>query len=554
MNFDIGAVFGQIVAAYTRLPLGQKIAIPFLFFVTMGLIVFVARWAGRPDYGLLFSDLQESDGAAIVERLKDQKIDYRLRNDGKVVEISPPDRVHELRLELASLGLPRGGSVGFELFSETALGRTGFVEKIMLVRALQGELERTIQSISAVKSVRVHITNPEKSVFVKRDTLPTASVMLQLKAGQRLTAVQIRGIANLVSHSVERLTLENVTIIDSDGNILSEQPSPDELGGADSTRLQQKATLESDYARRIETMLTEVLGPGRAIARVTAELDHNKYEKEEEAYDPGGQVVRSERSSVEASGLTAEGGVPGVISNLTNQPELLTPPDGSKNANKRSENVKNYEVSRAVSRTISAPGTIKKLSVAVLVDGQYENVANGQGTPEGTSAVARNYKPLTTEMLRKIENLAKQAVGFDSSRGDIISVENIRFIEPDGSMTEALAQAENQNFVFEMLQWGLPVFFGLLFFLIVLKPLVGFLIKPGEAEVDLSRLLPAGLEELEAELEAERSKVSARPVEETPHIDIEELEELMAENSRVVKENPQQAALLIRYWLNDGRV
>lgn len=551
MNFDIGAVFGQIVALYTRLPLAQKIAIPFLIACSMGVIIFVSKWAGQPDYGLLYSGLEESDASAVVERLKDQKIGFRLRDEGRTIEVTPASIVHELRLDMAASGLPKGQSAGFELFNENTLGRTGFVERLTYIRALQGELERTIQAITAVRSVRVHITQPEKSVFVKKEAHPTASVLLRLKAGEELTAQQVKGIENLVAHSVERLTPENVTIIDAAGNILNAKRPGDDPLRADSTKLDYKRTLETDYARRVETMLAEVLGPGRAVARVTADIDFSKYEKEEESYDPAGAVLRSSKSIEEAAGLGAEGGVPGVVSNLTNDPGLLTPPDSSASANKRRESVNNYEISRAVSRTVAAAGTIRKLSVAVLVDGQYVE----SGTPSTPEAEPeKQYQPLTTEMIRKIENLVKQSVGYDASRGDTVTVENIRFFEPDQSLAVALAEAETQDMVFRYASWVLPGIFIVLFFLVIMKPLVRFLTSPTEAEVDLSRLLPAGVEELEAELEAERSKLSgvrAEPI--APTIDIEELEELLSENSKLVKDNPQQAALLIRYWLNDGR-
>ena len=548
MKFDIAAVFGQIVALYAKLPLAQKIAIPFLIAGSMGAIVFVSRWASRPDYGVLYSNLEESDAAGVVERLKDQKIGFRLRDDGKTVEITPPELVHELRLELASAGLPKGGSLGFELFNENTLGRTGFVEKVTLLRAVQGELERTIQSIDAVRSVRIHITNPERSVFTKRDVLPTASVLLKLKAGSELTNPQIKGIANLVAGSVERLTPENVTILDTHGNMLNQKPASDDLNGVDLTRLEYQRSIEGSYSKRIETMIGEILGPGKAVARVTADVDFSKYEKEEEAYDPSGKVTRSERAVEEAAGLTAEGGIPGVISNLTNDPGVLTPPDNTKNNNRKMESVKNYEVSRAVSRTTSATGKILRLSVAVLVDGQYPGAA---GTDPQS---AKQYTPLSTEMIRKIENLVKQSVGFDAARGDIVTVENVRFFESDENLEQVLAKAESQEMIWKGVSWGVPALFILLFFFIVIRPLVKFLISPSESEVDLSRLLPAGLEELEAELEAERTKMSSMPEMQQPSVDIEELELLLGENSRLVKENPQQAALLIRYWLNEGRL
>lgn len=552
MNFDIGAVFTQIISLYTRLPLSQKIALPFLFVGSMFLIVFISRWAGRPDYGVLFSGLQENDAAAIVEKLKDEKIAYVIDDDGGTIRVSPPDMVHELRLELASSGLPKGGNVGFELLDSNILGRTGFMEKLAFLRGQQGELERTIQSIEAVKSVRVHITNPERSSFVKRDILPTASVLVRLKAGQDLTPQQTKGIANLVANSVERLTAENVTILDSKGNLLNEKRDETDSSGADVSRLDYVKRIESGYGKQIESMLAGVLGPGRAIARVTADLDFNAFQREEESYDPGSRVARSERSVEESAGLTAEGGVPGVISNLTSDPGALTPPDSTKNNNRRRENVTNYEVSRALIKTVAAPGKIQRLSVAVLVDGQYTPVA---AAADKAAAVAeKQYKPLPPEMVQKIENLVKQTVGFDASRGDTVTVENIRFFEADETLEDALGKAETWYLVEKVSSWALPTVAILLFFFVVLRPLVRFLVNPTDAEVDLSRLLPAGIEELEAELEAERSKVSTLPEMSQPSVDIEELEQLLSENSRIVKENPQQAALLIRYWLNEGRV
>ncbi|MCC6954825.1 MAG: flagellar M-ring protein FliF, partial [Deltaproteobacteria bacterium] len=494
MNFDIGAVFGQIITLFTRLPLSQKIALPFLFAGSMFAIVFISQWAGRPDYAVLFSGLKESDAAGIVEKLKDDKIAYQIDSDGTTVRVSPPELVHELRLELASAGLPKGGSVGFELLDANVLGRTGFMEKLAFMRGQQGELERTIQSLDAVKSVRVHVTSPERSSFVKRDVLPTASVLLRLKVGQELTKAQIKGIANLVAHSVERLTPENVSIIDSQGNLLNERRSEDESGGADLTRLEYVRNIEATFSKQIESMLAGVLGPGRAIARVTAAVDFNAFQREEESFDPGSKVARSERAVDEAAGGTAEGGTPGVISNLQNNENILSAPSSAGANNRRRESVTNYEVSRAVSKTIAAPGKVERLSVAVLVDGQHVALASAAAGAEA----AKQYKPLTPEMIQKIENLVKQSVGFDGSRGDTVTVENMRFFEPDQSLEEVLGEAETMYLVEKFASWIVPGVVIILFFFVVLRPLVRFLVNPTDAQVDLSRLLPAGIEELEA--------------------------------------------------------
>lgn len=553
MKFDIGAIFEQIINLYIKLPLAQKIALPLLLTASMGVVVWVSNWATRPSYSVLYSNLEEADAASVVERLKDNKISYRLGNDGRTIEVSPPSIVHDVRLEMAGMGLPKGSSVGLELFNEPKLGQTALSEQINQVRAMSGELERTIGAIEAVRAVRVHIATPKRSVFAKRDVPPTASVLVKLKAGSELTPIQIKGIAHLVAGSVERLTPENVTILDQNGKMLNEKPTEEAKAGLDLTRLQFQREVESALSKRIETMLSEILGPGRVVARVTADMDFSKMEKEEEAFDPAGIVTRSERESQEGTGVSSEGGVSGVVSNLTNDVGVLSPPDSGKNGNIKKESVKNFEISRAISKTSNAPGKVQRLSVAVLVDGQRVDSAPPSTNPADPKPM-KVYQPLNTEMLKKMENLVKQAVGFDPARGDIVTVENIKFMEPDPELEQELTALESRKQMFSWVSMIVPLVLILLFMLIVVRPLVRFLVTPSESEVDLSRLLPAGIEELEAELEAERSKISTLPEVSGPTIDIEELEGLLGENSRLVRENPQQAALLIRYWLNDGRM
>ncbi len=554
MKLDFGAVFEQVLGFYLRLPLAQKVALPLLAVGCMGLIMFVSNWATRPEYGVLYSNLADADAAAVVEKLQDQKIGYRLTNDGKTIEITPPRIVHETRLNLASSGLPKGDQVGLELWNEAKLGISAFGESINFTRAIQGELERTILKIEGVSAVRVHITSPKRSVFASRDVPPTASVLLKLKAGSELQEAQIKGIAHLVAGSIERLTPENVTILDQRGKLLNDRPSEEQKNGADLTRLQYQREIEASYAKRIESMLAEILGAGKAVARVTASVDFSMFEKEEEAYDPSGTVTRSEREVQEnQGGKSSEGGVPGVLSNLSNQTGIIN--GGESGAgNLRKESIKNYEVSRAVSKVTKSPGKLEKLSVAVLVDGQYVEVLTGANDKDGLPVKERQYVALAPEMIAKVENLVKQAVGFDTDRGDIVTIENIKFAEQNNDIEEALNESATIQMAMSLVNWvpGIILFFFVI--MIVIKPLVRFLVTPTDAEVDLSRLLPAGIQELEAELEAERSKLSSLPDKGVPSIDIEQLENLLSDNSRLVKDNPQQAALLIRYWLNDGRM
>ncbi len=546
-SFDPTAVLSELIESFMRLPLLQKLLYPALFAGSIAGIVFVSKWSHSPDYVVLFSDLSPADSAAVVMRLKEEKVAYELRGDGTTIAITPPEQVHELRLTLASEGLPKGGTVGLEIFDATNLGTTTFQEKVKFIRATQGELERTISSMDVVQSARVAITQPEKSIFAKKGSEPTASVLLMLRPGAELTKKQIKGVTNLVAGSVEGLSTANVTIVDVYGNLLTPDPDEEAEGlNAEATRLVYKRELEKSYVQRIEQMLSKVVGPEKVIARVTADVDFSLNEREEETYDPGGQVTRSERIVEEGSGANARGGVPGVVSNLQDDPNLLSPNTGDANAANRKESVKNYELSRAVSKTSAPRGKLQKLSVAVLVDGQYKTV-------EGAPADAKpEFIPLEAEVVSQIEGLVRSAVGYDPARGDTLTVENIPFFTPKDIFTEQMGSKATQDMVFNVLFRAGPLVFILLFFFLLVKPLVKFLVTPTDAEVDLSRLLPTGIKDLENELDAERSKVRVPEV--TPSVDLAQLNEMIAENSKVVKQNPEQAALLIRYWLNDGRV
>ena len=554
MKFDFGAIFEQVLGFYLRLPFAQKIALPLLAAGCMSLIIFVSRWATEPEWGVLYSNLSDADASGVVEKLKDEKIGYRLTNDGKTIEITPPRLVHEVRLDMASTGLPKGDQVGYELWNEAKLGISSFGEGVNYIRAIQGELERTILKIDGVAAARIHITTPKRSVFSSRDVLPTASVLVKLKAGKELTKPQVKGIAHLVAGSIERLAPEHVTILDQFGKLLNDTPAEGDAAGADLTRMQLQRDMENAYSKRIESMLAEILGQGKVVARVTAEMDFNTFEKEEESYDPAGTVMRSEREVNEGESTSTAGGVPGVLSNLSNQPGVLAQPNANAGGNNKKETIRNYEVSRAVSKVSKNAGDLQRISVAVLVDGQYQEVETGASGPDGLPVKEKRYMPLTAEMMKKVETLVKQAVGYNTARGDVVSVENIKFAVPDEDLAKVLSESEATTKLWTMLDWLPGLLLGLVVMLVVLRPLVRFLVTPTDAEVDLSRLLPAGLEELEAELEAERSKLSSMPEKLQPSVDIEELEGLLSENSRMVKENPQQAALLIRYWLNDGRM
>jgi flagellar M-ring protein FliF len=572
------------VEKYLKLPMAHKIIVPALVIFPVWALVYVSKMATEPDYTVLYSDLNPSDAGAVIERLKEMKTKYKL--DGSTVSVSPPDAVHELRISLASEGLPKTGTVGFELFDGTSFATTTMGEMVKKQRALQGELERTIMSLDSVLSARVHISQPEKTIFAKAAQDPGASVLIKLRPGSELDKKQIRGITNFVASGVEGLKPENVTIIDVYGNLLTPKDDEGEELGADATRLTYTREVEKSYAQRIETMLAKVLGPGKVVARVTADLDFSSNEREEESFDPGGQVTRSERSIEEgAGGGAARGGVPGVAANLSNDPALLAPPSGGSDSNTRRENVKNFEVSRAIIKSSQAKGKLLRLSAAVLVDGKYEEIpvqATG-GVVEDAVASPRTekvFKPLTPEMLAQVEGVVKSAIGFDSTRGDVVTVENIPFFQANDGLMEELAKAAELNAWYRYGALSVPLLALVIFGLFVLRPMMKFLTSSQETEIDITRLLPQGMPagSLGAPADkpaggmaaqsggaqslpggesfAQPGEVPSKPglPDLTGSVDMEQLGEIMSESSRLVKENPAQAALLIRYWLNEGHL
>lgn len=574
-TLDPKAILTQFVDKYLKLPLSHKVLVPVLVVFPVWALIYVSKMATEPDYTVLYSDLSPADASGVVDRLKDMKAKYKV--DGDTVLVSPPELVHELRISLAAEGVPKTGSVGFELFDGTNFATTTMGEMVKKQRALQGELERTIMSLDSVMSARVHISQPEKTIFAKQAQEPGASVLLKLRAGGELDKKQIRGITNFVASSVEGLKAENVTIIDVYGNLLTPKDSEGDELGADATRLTYTREVEKNYAQRIETMLAKVLGPGRVVARVTADLDFSSNEREEESYDPGGQVIRSERSIEEGAAATVRGGVPGVAANLSNDPNLLAAPQGGNESNTRREAVKNFEVSRAIIKSSQAKGKLLRLSAAVLVDGKYEDAAPaGAGVVDEAQAAVRSekvFKPLSPEMISQVEGVVKSAIGFDSTRGDVVTVENIPFFQADDSLKAELEKASQMNAMYRYFALSVPVLAVLVFGLFVLRPMVKFLTTTPETEIDITRLLPEGMPlnalAMSNSSSSDRSSAAgASGSSEGPAsggdkgakglpdlngpVDMAQLDEIMSESSRIVKDNPAQAALLIRYWLNEG--
>jgi flagellar M-ring protein FliF len=364
-------------------------------------------------YSPLFTNLSPQDGAAVIRELEAEKIPFQLRGDGSVIAV-PRQIVYEARLKLAGKGIPAGGGVGFEIFEKTSFGMSEFTQQVNYLRALQGELARTINVLGAVQSSRVHLALPSRSSFLGEEEKPSASVVIELRPGFHLTTEQVDGVIHLISTSVPKLVPERVTVLDTSGRALRGQPAAGAGAANESESLHQmKVRFEQEMERRIETMLDPILGPGRVVVRVNSQMSFQETQMMREQFDPNNQVVKSQQQLLDdapAKSSAKAAGVPGVQSNIpsgetANQKEKESAP-------KRSGQMVSYEVGKTTSRISEPRGQITRTSVAVLVDGKYENGA---------------YAPRAPEEIEQIKGIVMRAMGYDAGRGDQVEVANIPF-------------------------------------------------------------------------------------------------------------------------------
>jgi len=478
--------------------------------------------ANKTDYRPLFANLNTDDAGEIVKKLKEQKVPYQISDDGKAVLV-PSDKVYELRLSLASDGLPQGGGVGFEIFDRKNFGMTEFVQKLNYQRALQGELSRTIAQIAGVESARVHLALPEKTLFKESEKPATASVVLKMRSNGGLREGQVQGVVHLVASSIEGMDPENVTVLDSRGKVLSKNSSGDAASKLSGARQETQRLFEKTEEEKLQSLLDKVVGSGKSVARVSANFDFKQVEKYEEHYDPDSAAVRSEQRSDEKGGVTSSAsGVPGVQSNLNK----AAPPANTSGGGSKSDETLNYEVSRSTARIIEPVGSLSKLSVAILVDGSYAL------SPGAKPDAKPKYQPRSPDELAKIEALVKSAVGFNAERGDQVTVANIPFQEtgegapePEKWWEAPIVQVALKN---TLIALG---FLALLF--LVIRPLLKIL----KAEKPAGSFLP-----MQTDLEA------AQMIENTRR-EHEKLKVTQLELVEKVKQDPYQVAQILQNWL-----
>lgn len=484
---------GQLRTLLDNLSPGRKISLVVLTAATLLGFAAMMFWAGRPDYQVLYTDLTMEDSAAIFQRLKESKVPYQLSADGKTILI-PQENVYEMRLELAAQGLPQQGSAGFELFDDTKLGMTEFLQNVNYQRALQGELSRTIGRFEEVESARVHLVMASRSLFVEEQEPATASVILKMRPGKWLGKEQIQGIVHLVSSSISGLKPENVTIVDGNGKMLAGFPNSSGMAGVTSDQLAFQEKVEKNLETRVKTMLEKALGPERAIVRVSAEIDFRQHEQTEERYLADNRVVRSEKQLNENASGSAEmaQGVPGAVSNMTARDQTGTGARGS--AFQKEDRTVNYEIGKVTSHTVAPVGTVSRISVAALVDGTYRQVAGKDGGSE------QKYLPRSPDEMAKLESIIKRAVNFDADRGDKVEVANIPFAADPrmAGMGEATEAPEPFYKTYAPLfKYGLVAVFVLLSFLFVIRPLVRWLTAGSMGDVEILKQLPMTVGEIE---------------------------------------------------------
>lgn len=520
----------NIIDNFTALSNTKKIIYILLAAGSIGAASLLFNWASQPEFQLLYSNLSQEDSALIVEKLKEKRIPYKVNGAGSV--LVPSEKVHETRLELAGAGLPKGGGVGLEVFDKTGFGMTEFTQKVNYLRAIQGELARTIGWLTEVETARVHIVIPEKRLFASEDEKASASVVVKLKPAARLDYAQVQGIVHLVASSVAGLNPQNVTVVDTNGQMLTKAAEGDSHVALSSSQLEYQRQLEKDMEARIQAILEPAVGAGKVIAKVSADIDFTRIEKTEELFDPDSVVVRSEQRSKEKATGEAAGGIPGVASNIPGSQAAQQTASSIPSQSQRENQVVNYEINKVVSRTITPTGLVKRLSASVLVDGSYEIKKDANGKEE------KKYVQRTQEEVKKFENLVKGAVGFVSDRGDKIEVVNIPFeTKTDIDTLETVKPSMVKEYLPYIIRYGTILVLSILLFLFVIRPLITGIFK----EKEMVKIEGAALNEEAAALGqgAIIKAISGQPADVKQRV------------IELAKENPQQAAQIIKSWVKE---
>jgi flagellar M-ring protein FliF len=513
----------------------------------IGVFAFLMLRFTSPQMSPLFTDLTMEDSSAIVKELERQGIPYELKADGAIVMV-PRERVARIRMTLAEGGIPKGGGIGYEIFDKSeALGATSFVQNINHLRALEGELARSIRSIDRIQAARVHLMLPERPLFSRDKLEPTASIVVKVRGG--LEPQQVRAIRHLVASAVNGLKPERVSIVDESGRLLAGGTGDDGTGNGGGLD-ERQAALESRLRDQIESIVSSIVGPGRARVQLTAEFDVNRITQVSDRFDPEGRVLRSSQTREEQSATADRPEGPVTVGNEL--PGAQRPPEATpRDQSKKSEETVNYEISRTTKTEVIEGGRVKRISVAVLVDGTYAKSDKGDVT----------YQPRSPEEIERIAALVRSAVGFDQKRGDQVEVVNLRFAEqpslpiPEPSGLMALLQFTKDD-IMRGVELVVMALLALVVMLVVVRPLVRRIITPDVARAairsDHIGILP-GAAGAAADAVDHMPPLSTHA---SQMIDLAQVQgQVHAQSVQKVGElaqrNPQETVAVIRQWLQD---
>jgi flagellar M-ring protein FliF len=493
-------------------------------------MAFLVYLNNRTDYVPLYSGLSQGDMGEIAQALKAKKIPFRVSEGG--VDVAR-EQVFETRLSLASDGIPKGSGTGFEIFDQQKLGSTEFVQKINYQRALQGELARTLDGMSEVLESRVHLVLPEDSLFKEDQKPPSAAVVLKLRPGARMAEKEIQGIVHLIAATVRGLQEDRISVMSTDGQVLYKKNREDQSTQLSNTQVERKQQMEEDVREKIQSMLEQVLGPNRALARVALDLDLDQVQIAEETYNPDSAVVRSQQRSTETSeGKETSGkGSPEITEGKLLQSSAQEAGAKPVKQSNRQREVVNYEINKTSRQVVQMPGGIKKLSAAVIVDGKYETKPGADGKPKQT------YTARSAEEMKSLEDLVKKAVGYNETRGDQITVSNIPFVSDMGG--SEMVAAENKYLQlfksWQKLLFNIGLVVVVLIF--VIRP---FMHKFRQVADDIRQIPPPAsgpsIEEQISDLllETPANQISIRK-----------------KSTALVKHDPDKATEIIRQWMRD---
>jgi flagellar M-ring protein FliF len=541
MNQNLSKLGAQLRDIWKQLGNAQRLSVLCATFVLLAGLGTLAFWSSRADYSLLYGRLSDGEAAKVIAALDDAKVPYKVGAGGSSILV-PAEKVHLMRMQLAGRGIPRGDGVGFEIFDKPNFGISDFVQRANYVRAVQGELGRTISQLDEVETARVMVVLPENRLLLSKDQYATASVFVRVRGNSQLQPQSINSIRFLVANSVEGLKPNHVTVIDNLGNVLSENSDNDSLSGLTSTQLAARRNLEQYLAKKAQDMLEKVLGPGQSIVRVSADVNYDTVSKSEEKFDPDGQVLRSQTKTDEnTDATTANSSSPAGVTantstdtNTTATTSASAPQNSTKN--KKAVTTVQYEIGRTTSSTMQAAGGIKRLSASVTVAAQVE------GTGADRKVVNR-----TAEEIEKLRRIVASAVGIqtgaDNTRGDLITLEELPF---NDQLATNVAHEFDQQQKHE-LWWGIArgaVYPGLA--LVALVVLLRLFKRTPIQEIQLG--VPVG-RLMAAQKAGNGHAVGAESWGAEPAAGIVSVDVL----NRLIKENPANMTQAIREWMDKGR-